>query len=743
VLWFFLFFLVSGFCSVLYEIVWLRLAMAQFGVTSAMVSIVLSFFMAGLGLGSWLSGRLIRKYGNRAAIPALQVYAITEFLIGTSSLLVPQQLVWGRNLLEHTGLSSSGAFYLVSGLFVALTLIPWCACMGATIPVAMLAIRRGLRTASPGSFSYLYLSNVLGAVGGALVPPLLVELFGFRGTLSIGMMLNYLLSLSAFALSSRTPELHASTQMAESAPRSWPVSGDVRILMLLFATGLTSMGMEVVWIRQFTPYLGTMVYSFAVILAIYLVGTFLGSRVYRWRMGKDWAQGRLTWALLGLSALLPLVAADPSFGQKLSSSWAESWASFAYGAMQVLVGIGPFSAALGFITPMLIDRWSGDNPDRAGRAYAVNVLGCIAGPLLSGFLLLPYLSEHWVVCLLSLPWFLMAIYPVWPTTKQPATRARNAIAYALLGVAMLLVTFTSDFQQRFPRSLVLRDNTATVIAYGEGRQKRLLVNGVGMTGLTQITKMMAHIPLAFLDHQPQNALTICFGMGTSYRSLLSWGIPVTAIELVPSVPKTLGYFHADAQKLLSSPRSRIVIDDGRRYLERSSERYDVIIVDPPPPVSAAASSLLYSKEFYSVIRPRLAPGGILQQWLPAGDPETRVAVTRALLESFPYVRLFAYDREVGYHFLASDRPIPDRTPEELVQRMPAAAVKDMMEWLPDVKPERLLLTMLLLERSPAEIVAISPHTPALWDDRPINEYFLIRYLRWKDGTVLNSSLATP
>ena len=733
-LWFFLFFLVSGFCSVLYEIVWLRLAMAQFGVTSAMVSIVLSFFMAGLGLGSWLSGRLIRKYADRVAIPALRIYAITEFLIGTSALLVPQQLVWGRNLLEHTGLSSSATFYLVSGLFVAVTLIPWCACMGATIPVAMLAIRRGLRTSSSGSFSYLYLSNVLGAVGGALVPPLLVELFGFRGTLSIGMMLNYLLSLSAFALSARTPVPGASTQMAESARSSSPVSRDVRILILLFATGFTSMGMEVVWIRQFTPYLGTMVYSFAVILAIYLVFTFLGSRVYRWRMGKDWAEGRLIWALLGLSALLPLFAADPSFGQKLSA-WAESWRSFAFGAVRVLVGIGAFSAVLGYITPMLIDRWSGDDPDRAGRAYAVNVLGCIAGPLLSGFLLLPYFSEHWVVCVLSLPWLFMAIYPVWPSTGQPGARTRNAMAYALLGVATVLVAFTSDFQHRFPRSLVLRDSTATVIAYGEGRQKRLLVNGVGMTGLTQITKMMAHLPLAFLDHPPQKALTICFGMGTSYRSLLSWGVSVTAIELVPSVPKTLGYFHADAQQLLSSPRSHVVIDDGRRYLERSSDRYDVIIVDPPPPVSAAASSLLYSREFYAVIRPRLAPGGILQQWLPAGDPETRVAVTRALLESFPYVRLFAYDREFGYHFLASDRPIPNRTPEELVQRMPPAAVEDMMEWLPDVKPERLLLTLLQVERSPQEIIAMSPHTPALWDDRPTNEYFLIRYLRWKGDTV--------
>src|SRR5271163_3669466 len=98
--WYFLFFLVSGFCSILYEIVWLRLSMAQFGVTSALVSIVLSMFMAGLGLGSWGSGRLIRRFGERMKPHALRYYALTELLIGMSAIVVPRELLWGRMLLE-------------------------------------------------------------------------------------------------------------------------------------------------------------------------------------------------------------------------------------------------------------------------------------------------------------------------------------------------------------------------------------------------------------------------------------------------------------------------------------------------------------------------------------------------------------------------------------------------------------------------------------------------------------------
>src|SRR5690242_8219728 len=286
--WFFLFFLVSGFCSILYEIVWLRLAMAQFGATTALTSIVLSTFMAGLGLGSWGSGRLIRKHKNGIRIPTVRLYALAELLIGMSALLVPFQLLWGRELLQQMAVSSSAAYYLGSGIWLAVTLIPWCACMGATIPLAMLAIRewrsRATERESERSFSYLYLANVLGALAGATIPLLLVELYGFRDTLKIGAACNGLLALSAVALSMAIPESHPSiaahpaiahlhlpdSNIADSNIHDSNISGSnsseegagrvpaqlPHPLQLLFLTGLTSLAMEVVWIRQFTPYLG-------------------------------------------------------------------------------------------------------------------------------------------------------------------------------------------------------------------------------------------------------------------------------------------------------------------------------------------------------------------------------------------------------------------------------------------------------------------------------------------------------
>src|SRR5450432_2571664 len=117
--WYFSFFMISGFCSILYEVIWLRLTMAQFGVTTTVASIVLSAFMVGLGVGSWGSGYLIRRFEGRIKFAPLHLYALTELLIGVSAITVPYQLVAGKQLLQKiAGFSSSSAeHYLLTGIW--------------------------------------------------------------------------------------------------------------------------------------------------------------------------------------------------------------------------------------------------------------------------------------------------------------------------------------------------------------------------------------------------------------------------------------------------------------------------------------------------------------------------------------------------------------------------------------------------------------------------------------------------
>ena len=711
--WFALFFFLSGLCSIVYELVWLRLAMARFGVTTALVSILLSVFMAGLGAGSWAAGRWVRRYGHRLKLPPLRIYACCELLIGISALIVPLEVAWGSRLLEHIAggsTVSSGSFYLLSGIWLALTLIPWCACMGATIPLGMFAMREGAGRSSQRSFSFLYIANVVGAVGGAALAPALIELYGFHGTLRRGAVLNAIIFIAAFGLTFAARWRERQSQGDDIPARQFGVAGDRAILLLLFTTGLATMAAEVVWIRLYTYFVGPFVYSFAEILAAYLLATFCGSQVYRfWSRRGARQESRLLWVSLALFGLLPLVTADPRIGMNPD--------------LRIFLGVFPFSAIIGFLTPMLVDRWSEGDPDRAGRAYAVNVIGCIIGPLLSGFILLPFFGEHRSMLILALPWLGMAMLGA----RKDARGLQLAGSAALVIAAVTLFFFTKDYEVDFPDSVILRDRTATVLAAGDGMDKMLLVNGVGMTSLTPITKMMAHFTLAHLEPPPRNALVICFGMGTTFRSALSWGISVTVVELVPSVPKVFPYFHADGRQVLHSPNAHVVIDDGRRFLDRSQEKFDAIIIDPPPPLEAAASSLLYSRDFYRLARQHMTQHAILQQWIYAGDDADRAAVTKALTETFPYVRAYqSMEGGQNYHFLASASPITDFTAEQLVARTPGRATVDMMEWGPAKTPVEQYQLLVSHELSPQTLIAPAAQTPALEDDRPINEYFWLR-----------------
>jgi spermidine synthase len=244
-------------------------------------------------------------------------------------------------------------------------------------------------------------------------------------------------------------------------------------LPLLFATGFVSMGMEVVWTRAFTPVLRTTIYSFAALLTVYLWATWVGSWLYRRALRKGAVIPAGAWvAWLAVSALIPLFVNDPRIPVPPPARIA-----------LLLAGIVPFSAILGYLTPQLIDFHAGGSPGRAGRAYAINTLGCILGPLCAGYLLLPFVGVRLALVALAAP-LALAFVGLW-TRLGLALRQRLPAAVALavaLAVACFGVTSYEDGTDR--AQVVRRDHVATVISSGVGLDKRLLVNGIGMTFLT-------------------------------------------------------------------------------------------------------------------------------------------------------------------------------------------------------------------------------------------------------------------
>jgi len=732
----FLLFFASGFCGLLYQVVWLRLAFASFGIVTPVLSLVISVFMLGLALGSWGAGLLMSERRRGSMRHAMFLYAAAEAVIGIGAFAVPKIFVFGENLLLPVGEMDSTQYLLLSAVVIAMSILPFCTAMGTTFPLMMAFVRQ--RSSDPSnSFSFLYLANLAGALCGTLLTPLvLVELLGFRNTLLIGAVGNFAvaaiglrigISSRAQTADSETPADVEPLQPIEQA-ETRPANVRRMVPLILLTTGFISMSLEVIWTRAFTPVLQTQVYSFASLLFTYLLATWIGSKWYRSHL----AVGRVvtTKMLLNMvaaAAFLQIVCADPRFHAADTDSILNK--------LLVLASIVPFCGLLGYLTPKLIDEYSLGRPRQAGRAYAINVVGSIVGPLCASYLLLPAVGVKWSTIILAIPTVLLAL--MWrsgdKTTNRNLTQIQAVVAAAVL-MAIVYSTSYEAYSSKYGTSFtdggatIRRDHTATVIAFGEGLEKRLIVNGKEITAITASTKIMAHMPLAFMSRKPESALVICFGMGATYRSLLTWDIDVTAVELIPSVRDSFGFYFDDAQQVLQNPRGNIVIDDGRRFLKRTTQTFDVVTLDPPPPVEAAGSSLLYSEEFYALVKQRLSADGILHQWFPGGDGKTFCAVVRSLTNSFPHVRAIRAQTDWGWHFLASNEPIDKPSVQQMIDRMPAAAREDLVEWSAEYPASVMVKRILDNEREHDPYKLWHGTDIAITDDRPYNEYFALRRL---------------
>ena len=727
---FFLFFL-SGFSSLVYQVVWTRMAFASFGIITPVLSVVLSVFMLGLAVGSWAGGRWIPALVKTTGWSAAFFYAGAELLIGLGAFAVPKLFSIGERVLLASGETDSFRYLLFSALVLAAAILPWCVCMGATFPFMMGYVReRDSRNTE--SFSFLYLANVLGAMSGTFMAAVVwIELYGFHHTLWLAAAGNFTIAFISICLGLEQRQSAGlaggtgapASATGETMTRAGAIQGGM-IKWILFSTGFMAMAMEVVWTRAFTPVLKTQVYSFAMIVFTYLGATFAGSWMYRRALRKKspLSTGKLI-AALAITAFLPVLVNDSRF---VVANWLKGMDTFS--AIILLASICPVCALLGYLTPSLIDEYAAGQPTKAGQAYAINVLGCILGPLFACYILLPHVSERHALILLGLPFFIFYFL------LHHAQSRRQQLGWGLAGrrgsgyVGFFVRDFEGTLIRTQTNTTIRRDYTASVISMEAGGNKWLLVNGIGMTSLTPITKFMVHLPLVFHKDPPKSALVICFGMGTTFRSALSWNIDTTVVELVPSVTKAFGFYHADAARAVNDPNGHIITDDGRRFLKRTDKKFDIIVVDPPPPVQAAGSSLLFSREFYDLAKQHLAPGGILQMWYP-GDSEaaTGQAAIRSIRESFPYVRCFPSIEGWGVHMLASMEPIEKLDAGQMVARMPETAKKDLVEWNVSKDVPGYLGPVLTSEYSVPSL--LNPDVEIqITDDKPFNEYFLLRRL---------------
>jgi spermidine synthase len=289
----------------------------------------------------------------------------------------------------------------------------------------------------------------------------------------------------------------------------------------------------------------------------------------------------------------------------------------------------------------------------------------------------------------------------------------------------------------------LEDYLATVdVKGGSPRQRQIYVTGVGMTGLTVDTKLMAYLPKV-LRPGSSTLLDIAFGMGSTYKSGLLLGLKTDAVELSPSVPSQMGAFQADADKYLHSPLGRIIEADGRNYVSLTNARYDLIVVDPPPPIQSAGTVVLYTREFIQQARSRLNPGGVFLLWIPYNEWMFDFkAHARTLRSVFAHSMLVFGPGHNGVFMLGSDRPMAFTG--DAVRRYLGsdAAAADLAAAPDDPRLDGDGWTRLVRQSTwkvDSEIDSFAGPGPLITDDRPLTEYYLLRTTFSADA-VINEEL---
>ena len=667
-------FFLSGFAALLYETAWTREFAGVFGTSELAVVSVLAAYMGGLAAGAAVAGRFV----GRVRRPVL-AYGLLELGIALGALAVPWSLKAATRLqvLLVGGLPAppdearvAGALFYVACAFAILALPT--TLMGATLPLlARHAVRREEEIGS--RIGALYATNTAGAVLGAMLTGyvLLPEL-GLRHTVYAGAATNALVFAAAAALARGAPPAAALAGPAARARFHW-------VLPLIAISGVASFSYEVLWTRLLGLVVGGSVQGFATMLASFLLGIALGSGVAS-RLARDRAAAERGFAAaqIGAAALsLAAFAALDRLPDLARSLAAGRGGPVAANAAIALLGLLPGAVCIGALFPFavrLVARGEADAAPAAARVYAWNTLGAIAGALAAGFLLLPALHFHGTMALAAGLNLLLALAAAGLSRPVP----KLALALAVAGAAWLAIAPPA------PPWQVLRYRTdqgtweGDVVHLGIGRSAtvmlleepeggwRLTSNGLPESRLDGPGPWPDRYPTArwlgllpvLLRPETRTLLVVGLGGGHTVEAVPSAVESIPVIELEREVVRA----HARLEPRrgaspLSDPRVELILNDARGALLLTDARYDAIVSQPSHPWTAGASHL-YTREFFSLARQHLAPGGVFVQWIGLDyvDRPLLQSLVATLLEVFPEVSLF---QPVGMAvlFAASDAPL--------------------------------------------------------------------------------------
>ena len=641
-------FLVSGAAALIFETLWFRQASLALGNTVWASALVTASFMAGLAIGN----AAVARWGRQALRP-LFAYAALEVLVGVTGvglvLVFPLVgLALASFMASLGGVALSGLRLAVS---FALLLVPSSA-MGATLP--LLAGALSARDPNFGRvLGRLYGWNTLGAFLGAVVGDLvLIEALGIRGTALAAAGLNLLASIGAVALARR---FAGEALVERDVPAGRIGAAAWRVLGAAFVSGGLLLALEVVWFRFLLGFTPSSAWTFAVMLAVVLLGIAAGGLVAAALFGRRteaqrWAATAALLAGLGVPAsYASFLSVVPPMGAPVLTTIAGYFRL----ALPLMLPVCLLSGVLFTLLGRALHAELRESTRSAGMLTLANTVGAATGALVSAFLLLPVLGVERSLFVLAGLYGVVGFLALAPALL-PRERVPVVLSGALLAVALVLFPFGLMARQFVPR-IVSRwaAESYRLIAYEEGLTEtvmitrrdsfgrpesyRLITNGMAMSGTTHVGRrfMALYVWLPVAVHPaPRRALQISYGLGTTSRALVETR-ELERIDIVDTSAAVLR-LSALAQESPSAnplvdPRVNVHVEDGRFFLLTTPLQYDIITADPPPPKAAGISSL-YSLEYFALARSRLAAGGFMTYWLPVYQMDA--AEMRAIIGGF-------------------------------------------------------------------------------------------------------------
>lgn len=741
-------FLVSGAAGLVYQIVWERLLELFFGVTMVSVTLIVGAFMAGLGLGSLLGGRLALQVKN-----TLLVYGLLELGVAAFGLVSQPLIFW-------VGQKTAGSPYALVFLLSFLILLIPTTLMGMTLPFLTQSFVHRVET-SGSVIGVLYGINTLGAAFGTVLAGfVLIGAYGFDGTTYIAVAMNAIVGTLAVALARR--QAH-NVQVSEPEPQiiasvtQWDYG---TILISSFLVGFIGLGFEMLWIRILHIVNKNTAYSFPSILFIFLLGLALGGYIFGRAADKSknpvllFCKIEMTGAILAAFTLLVFwwsLQYNPPWIQnffetqkpvlpflKVQHEWLLSkrvlFTSLLDYFLPILILVLPASILQGGGLPVL-DRIAIHNPALAGRRvgdiHLANIIGSVTGTLVISFILLPRIGSEWTLKLLALLTVSFATFYVFRFTNRDDSK-RDLPRLAGFGLVLLLGLlltpgkgqfYTRLYETGMHQDAIISESGDSVLALtyvpGTDKQEGLFWIGGEVNSFFPPDSVYENRALACAGaSEPKRVLVIGFGGG--YTTLFFKAIPsvdqIVVVELLGDIAPFLTANQESARVTLADSRVTYIVDDGRRYLNAfPDEKFDLITIDPLREHTAGHNNL-YSEEAMQLYLEHLSPGGVLCAWMK----EDRI-IPHTVARVFPYA-----DQYTNELVIASNAPIAyNRDYMDLITNDYKTFVDRLYpNGLPAYPSTETALVGLIANQD--DILKAEKNTPYLTDLKPWLEYYLLR-----------------